>query len=142
MIILTTSELAQSLSVVPREYANSFSMSIRDDSTNVTKIYSILKSVKEGNYLTFENIFNPKLIEAHYFNLSLFVNYNIWNTNYEFWQLDNFKWNENERQVLDLYNDKIFCTDQDVNQLQNEYFKLNKGQYIEYKGFDNTYTVP
>ena len=76
------------------------------------------------------------------FNLSLFVNYNIWNTNYEFWQLDNFKWNENERQVLDLYNDKIFCTDQDVNQLQNEYFKLNKGQYIEYKGFDNTYTVP
>ena len=90
MIILTTSELAQSLSVIPREYAASFSMSIRDDSTNV----------------------------------------------------DNFKWNENERQVLDLYNDKIFCTDQDVNQLQNEYFKLNKGQYIEYKGFDNTYTVP
>tara|TARA_B110000208_G_scaffold32852_1_gene43270 strand:+ start:989 stop:1417 length:429 start_codon:yes stop_codon:yes gene_type:complete len=142
MIILTTSELAQSLSVIPREYAASFSMSIRDDSTNVTKIYRILDSVKEGNYLTFENIFNPKLIEAHYFNLSLFVNYNIWNTNYEFWQLDNFKWNENERQVLDLYNDKIFCTDQDVNQLQNEYFKLNKGQYIEYKGFDNTYTVP
>ena len=142
MIILTTSELAQSLSVVPREYANSFSMSIRDDSTNVTKTYSIIDAIKEGNYLTFENIFNPKLIEAHYFNLSLFVNYNIWNTNYEFWQLDNFKWNENERQVLDLYNDKIFCTDQDVNQLQNEYFKLNKGQYIEYKGFDNTYTVP
>jgi hypothetical protein len=143
MIILTTSADAQSLSVIPREYSPSFSMSIRDDSTNVTKIYSILKSVKEGNYLTFENIFNPKLIEAHYFNLSLFADYNIWNTNHEFWELDNFKWNDNERTVLDVYNDKIFCTDQDVDQLnENDHYQLNKGQFTEYKGFDNTYTVP
>ena len=142
MIILTTSADAQSLSIIPREYSPSFSMSIRDDSTNVTKIYSILKSVKEGNYLTFENIFNPKLIEAHYFNLSLFVDSNFWNNNFQNWQLENFKWNENKRDFLEIYDDKIFCTDQDVNQLQNDHYKLNKGQYIEYEGFDNTYTVP
>ena len=142
MIILTTSADAQSLSIIPREYSPSFSMSIRDDSTNVTKIYSILKSVKEGNYLTFKNIFNPKLIEAHYFNLSLFVDSNFWNNNFQNWQLENFKWNENKRDFLEIYDDKIFCTDQDVNQLQNDHYKLNKGQYIEYEGFDNTYTVP
>ena len=143
MIILTTSELAQTLSVIPREYTSAFSMNITDDSTNVTKIYNITNAVKSGNYLTFENIFNPKLVEAHYFNLSLFLDYNVWNTNFIFWQLDNYKWNEDEREFLDIYNEKIFCTDQDVDQLSfNDYYELNKGQFIEYKGFDNTYTVP
>mgnify|MGYP003625492536 CR=1 FL=1 len=143
MIILTTSELAQKLSVIPREYTAIFSMNITDDSTNVTKIYNITNAVTSGNYLTFENIFNPKLVEAHYFNLSLFADYNFWNSNFNFWQLDNNKWNETEREIAEIYNDKIFCTDQDIDQLDfNDHYQLNKGQFTEYDGFDNTYTVP
>ena len=42
-----------------------------------------------------------------------------------------------------VHNDKIFCTDQNIDQLSNnDYYQLNKGQFIEYEGFDNTYTVP
>jgi hypothetical protein len=142
MIILTTSAAAQTLSVVPRIYSSVFSMSIRDNSTNVKVFYEIQNAVTSGNYLDFTNIFNPILVENHFYNLELYVDYNFWNTNYGFWQLDNFKWNEDERQFLDIYNDKIFCTDQDINQLENDHYKLNKGEYVHYNGFDNTYQVP
>jgi hypothetical protein len=142
MIILTTSTDAQSLSIVPRIYSSEFTMSIRDDSTNVKVFYEIQNAVTSGNYLDFTNIFNPILVENHFYNLELYVDYNFWNTNYGFWQLDNFKWNEDERQFLDIYNDKIFCTDQDINQLENDHYKLNKGEYVHYNGFDNTYQVP
>ena len=143
MIILTTSADAQSISVVPRIYSSEFTMSIRDDSTNVKVFYEIQNAVTSGNYLDFTNIFNPILVENHFYNVELYVDYNFWNTNYEFWQLDNFKWNEDERQIFDIYNDKIFCTDQNIDQLSNnDYYQLNKGQFIEYEGFDNTYTVP
>ena len=142
MIILTTSAAAQTLSVIPRIYTSEFTVAIRDDSTNVKVFYEIQNAVTSGNYLDFTNIFNPILVENHFYNLELYVDYNFWNTNYGFWQLDNFKWNEDERQVLDIYNDKIFCTDQDINQLENDNYQLNKGEYVHYNGFDNTYQVP
>tara|TARA_R110002033_G_C3701553_1_gene220832 strand:+ start:56 stop:484 length:429 start_codon:yes stop_codon:yes gene_type:complete len=142
MIILTTSAAAQTLSVIPRIYTSEFTVAIRDDSTNVKVFYEIQNAVTSGNYSSFTNIFNPVLVENHFYNLELYVDYNFWNTNYGFWQLDNFKWNEDERQVLDIYNDKIFCTNQDINQLENDNYQLNKGEYVHYNGFDNTYQVP
>ena len=146
MIILTTSALAQTLKVIPREYSGSFSMTVRDDSTNVIKVYDITTAgnavATVGNYLSFNNVFNPVLVENHFFDLRLYIDYNYWNTNYSLWQLYEVKWNEDSGQVLDIFNDKIFCTDQDVDQLnQNDYYQLNKDQFTFYDGFDNTYTV-
>ena len=146
MIILTTSALAQTLKVIPREYSGSFSMTVRDDSTNVIKVYDITTAgnavATVGNYLSFNNVFNPVLVENHFFDLRLYIDYNFWNTNYSLWQLYEVKWNEDSGQVLDIFNDKIFCTDQDVDQLnQNDYYQLNKDQFTFYDGFDNTYTV-
>jgi len=142
MIILTTSALAQTLSVIPREYSGAFSMDIRDDSTNVVKQYDITSATLSGNYLTFNNVFNPILVENHFFDLRLYIDFNFWNTNYSLWNFYEVKWNEDEGQKVDIYNDKIFCTDQDVDQLnQNDYYKLNKDQFTFYEGFDNTYTV-
>tara|TARA_R110000796_G_scaffold34809_2_gene89623 strand:+ start:752 stop:1195 length:444 start_codon:yes stop_codon:yes gene_type:complete len=146
MIILTTSALAQTLKVIPREYSGSFSMTVRDDSTNVIKLYDITTAgnavATVGNYLSFNNVFNPVLVENHFFDLRLYIDYNFWNTNYSLWELYEVKWNEDSGQVLDIFNDKIFCTDQDVDQLnQNDYYQLNKDQFTFYDGFDNTYTV-
>jgi hypothetical protein len=142
MIILTTTAAAQTLSVIPREYSASFSVDIRDDSTNVTKQYDVFAATLSGNYLTFNNVFNPVLVENHFFDLRLYIDYNFWNTNYSLWNFYEVKWNEDEGQMVDIYNDKIFCTDQDVDQLnQNDYYKLNKDQFTFYEGFDNTYTV-
>ena len=142
MIILTTSAAAQTLSVIPREYPESFTMTVRDDNTNVTKQYDITSSSISNNYLTFDNIFNPILVENRFFDLRLYIDYNFWNTNYSFWNLYEVKWNTDDGQNIDIYNDKIFCTDQDVDQLnQNDYYKINKDQYTFYNGSDNTYTV-
>lgn len=143
MIILTTSALAQTLSVIPRQYNDSqFTMSIRDDSTNVNKLYHIDTAVTSGNYLTFDNVFNPVLVEAHFFDLYLYIDYNFWNTNNSFWNLYDVLWQVDSDYKEDIFRDKIFCTDQDIDQLNdNDYYKLNKGQYTFYNGYDNTYTV-
>jgi hypothetical protein len=64
MIVLTTSANAQIFNVIPRDYSLSdFTMTIRDDSTNVTVTYQITGAAVDGNYVTFENIFSPILVE-------------------------------------------------------------------------------
>ena len=142
MIILTTSATAQALSVIPREYTDAFSVSIRDDSTNVTKYYNITSAVTSGNYLNFNLTFNPILVENHFYDLRLYIDYNYWNTNYSFWNLYDQIWNLDSEQIDDIYKDRIFCTDQDVDQLnKNDHYELNKGQYLTYDGYDNTYLV-
>ena len=146
MIILTTSAQAQVLKVIPREYADSYTMTVRDDSTNVIKSYDISTAgnavATVGNYMTFNATFNPVLVENHFFDLRLFIDYNYWNTNYSLWELYEVKWNTDDGQIVDIFNDKIFCTDQNIEQLdENDYYKLNKDQFTFYNGFDNTYTV-
>jgi len=121
MIILTTSASAQTLSVIPRKYLGSFTMTFRDDSTNITNQYDITGAVNSNNYLTFENIFNPILIEGHFYDVKLFTD---------------------SSKTEAIYSDKIFCTDQDINQIDNDHYILNKAKYVHYNGFDNTYTVP
>ena len=143
MIILTTSTSAQTLKVIPRQYDDSdFTMSIRDDSTNVTKLYQNLSGTTVGHYLTFTNVFNPVLVEGHFFNLYLYIDYDFWNTNNSFWNLYDILWQVDGNYKEDIYRDKIFCTDQDIDQLNdNDHYKLNKGQFTTYDGFNNDYIV-
>ena len=117
MIILTTSATAQSLSVIPRSYVSTFTLSIRDDSTNVEKTYSITNAVNSGNYLNFNNIFDPILVENHFYDLKLISNGEV------------------------IFKDRIFCTDQDIDQLNNDHYDLNSNEYLDYNGYDNTYLV-
>jgi len=143
MIILTTSATAQTLKVIPRQYDSiGFTLSIRDDSTNITKLYQNKNGTISGNYLTFTNVFNPVLVEAHFFDLYLYIDYDFWNTNNSFWNLYDVLWNVDGNFKEDIYRDKIFCTDQDIDQLNdNDHYELNKGQFTFYNGFNNTYTV-
>jgi len=142
MILLNTSSTAQALSVIPRIYSSEFSLSVRDDSTNVSVFYEIINAVNSGNYLSFDNIFSPVLVENHFYDLKLYIDYNYWNTNYSFWELYDQFWNLDSEEISDIYKDRIFCTDQDVDQLnKNDYYKLNNGQYTTYNGSNNEYIV-
>lgn len=142
MIILTTSASAQQLSVIPRQYSNNFTLSVRDDSTNVVKYYSITNATTSGNYLNFSNIFNPILVENHFYDLRLYQDPNFWNTNYNLWELYAQIWNVDREDTEDIYQDRIFCTDQDIDQLnKNDHYQINEGQYKTYNGYDNTYIV-
>jgi len=98
-------------------------MSIRDDSTNITVTYTIAAATTVGNYLQFNQAFSPVLVENHFYDIHL---YTETGSGYK----------------QDIFKDRIFCTDQDVNQLnENAHYKLNEGQYTHYNGFNNTYTV-
>ena len=143
MIILTTSALAQTISVIPRQYdETSLKMDIRDDSTNVTVTYDVPSDITSGNYLQFNQVFNPKLVENHFYDLYMYIDFNFWNTNNSFWNLYNVLWNIDGDFKEDIFRGQVFCTDQDITQLNNnERYKLNKGQYTTYNGFNNTYTV-
>ena len=120
MIILNTSATGQSLSVIPISYLSTFTLEIRDDSTNVIKDYSITTGVTVNNYLNFDNTFSPILVEGHFYDLELFTDSN---------------------KTDSIYKDRIFCTDQVIDQETNEYYNLNEGQYTSYNGYDNTYIV-
>ena len=143
MIILTTSAAAQTISVIPRQYDDSaFTLRVRDDSTNVTVDYLNQTGTTVGNYLQFNRAFSPVLVEAHFYDLYLFIDYNYWNTNNSFWNLYDVLWQIDSNFKEDIFRDKIFCTDQDIDQLNdNDHYQLNKGQYVEYNDFNNTYTV-
>ena len=143
MIILTTSTAAQTISVIPRQYNDSeFTMSVRDDSTNVTVVYGNKTATTVGNYLEFEQVFSPVLVEAHFYDLYLYIDYNFWQTNNSFWNLYDILWQDDSDYKEDIFRDKVFCTDQDIDQLNdNDHYQLNKGQYTHYNGFNNTYIV-
>lgn len=121
MIILKTLATAQPFYVIPRSYHTDFIMDIRDDSTNVTVSYEITGALlpTSGGELKFTNIFSPVLVEGHFYDMELYKS----------------------DKANSIYKDRIFCTDQVIDQSNNDYYKLNKDQFITYNGFDNTYIV-
>ena len=141
MIVLTTSALAQALKVIPRTYGSQFTMSIRDDSTNVTTVYEINNAVTSGNYLEFNQAFSPVLVEGHFYDIKLYSDTNFWNTNYNLWEVYNEFWNVDTTNIVDIFKDKIFCTDQEIDQMDNLYYNINQGQYITDNSYNNDYIV-
>jgi len=118
MIVLTTSASAQTFKVIPRDYTlTAFTMSIRDDSTNVTVTYNITGVTTSGNYRTFQNTFSPVLVSNHFYDMTLYAGANI------------------------IFKDRIFCTDQTINQVDNDYYNLNEGQFTTDDSYNNEYIV-
>lgn len=118
MIVLTTSASAQTFKVIPRDYTlTEFTMSIRDDSTNVTVTYNITGVTTSGNYRTFQNTFSPVLVSNHFYDMNLYAGTNI------------------------IFKDRIFCTDQTINQVDNDYYNLNEGQFTTDDSYNNEYIV-
>jgi len=138
MIILNT-QASQILKVIPRDYSVDFTVAFRDDTTNVIQEYFINGATRVGNYLQFTNFFAPILVENHFFDLSIFLDDDVWNQNFNLWQLDTNLWNDDTKQITDIYKDWIFCTNQTINQANNDYYQLNKGKYVAYAGFNNEY---
>ena len=72
MVIVTTSVNPQNFNVIPRDYTlTTFTMTIRDDSTNVSVVYNITNASVSGNYVTFQNTFSPVLVSNHFYDFKL-----------------------------------------------------------------------
>ena len=116
MKVLTTSTESQTLKVIPREYVPFVNMYLRDDSTNLTT--TITPNVQNvGNYMEISNTFNF-LKEGRFYDLKIV---NI------------------QTQKI-IYRDKVFCTDQTINQDTNDYYSVNKDEYVSKDG-NNDYIV-
>ena len=116
MKVLTTSTESQTLKVIPREYVPFVNMYLRDDSTNLTT--TITPNVQNvGNYMEISNTFNF-LKEGRFYDLKIV---NI------------------QTQKI-IYRDKVFCTDQTINQDTNDYYSVNKNEYVSKSG-NNDYIV-
>ena len=146
MIVLTTTA-SQTLKVIPREYLGQFNIDVRDTTLNKTFSYFEETTSTSGNYLTFTNSYVDSgaatiFIEGRFYYLDLYADYNYWNMNLSLWELYDEVWQTDSDQTQNIYKDKIFCTDQDIDQLNdNDHYQLNKGQYTTNDSFDNEYIV-
>mgnify|MGYP003147345080 CR=1 FL=1 len=148
MIVVTTTA-SQTLSIIPREYLGQFTIDVRDTSLNKTFSYfnGIPSSDTSGNYLFFTNSYVDSeavsiFIEGRYYDLDLYADFNYWNMNLSYWELYDEVWQTDSDQTEKIYKDRLFCTDQDIDQLNdNEHYQLNKGQYTTNDSFDNEYIV-
>ena len=141
MIVFTTAATAQTFNIIPRVYVAEFTLAITDDSTNIPVYYDITTATTAVNYLTFNQIFNPVLVEGHFYDIRLYSDYNYWNTNYQLWENDNSFWNIDRTTDATLFRDRIFCTDQEIDQIEDEYYNMNLGVYQTFDSDGNTYKV-
>lgn len=111
---LTTSTDAQTILVIPRAYPLTGTLVLRDDSTNVETSEEV-SFTTSGEYLSLSHAFS--LVEGRFYDLKL----------------------EDAGEVI--YRDRIFCTDQEVDQDTNDYYSVNKNVYISEDSFDNDYIV-
>jgi len=137
MKILTTSTDDQTIRIIPRSYPDDLVIELRDDSTNEISTYTIESAewdnnndqwqladydwnfsssiFEENGYLVITNKYS--LVEGRFYDLTIKDGSNV------------------------IYKDKIFCTDQTINQSTNNYYSVNEGVYTTENSYDNDYIV-
>lgn len=138
MKILNTSNEVQTINFVPRSYVESATLYIRDDSTNVETSQTV-DLVQIGDELQYSGTFN--LIEGRYYDFDFIIDRNLWEQNDLSWEFINDNWDASQGARLSLYKDKIFCTDQTLDQTEDEYYSVNKNIYVLENTNDNDYII-
>lgn len=134
---LTTSTDPQTIQIIPRDYIDVATLVLRDDSTNTSVIKEVEITTANG-YSSITTDFELK--EGRFYDLQLQNDANLWNTNLDQWQLANYNWEQSLPNDV-YYKDKIFCTDQRINQELREYYALNTGQFVTEESYDNDYII-
>ena len=146
MIVLTTSA-TQTLNVIPRAYLGAFTIDVRDSSLNKNFTYYEDTVTTSGDYMQFTNSYvdgsgNTIFKEARFYDLDLYADFNIWNTNLSLWEMYDEIWQTDSNQKERVYKDRIFDTDQDIDQKNdNDHYSINNNQYVTNNSFDNEYIV-
>lgn len=114
MIKLTTSTDAQTIKVIPRSYATNVSLIFRDDSTNTSVTYTSSASTNINHLVISQAV---ALKEGRFYDLTIKEGTSV------------------------IYKDKVFCTDQTVDQDTNNYYTVNQGEYTTETTYDNDYII-
>jgi len=103
MKIFTTSSSAQTFDVIPRTFASTYTMKLRDTSKNKEVFSASVSASDVTNHKRVSATISPVLKEGRYYDLSLLSGSSV------------------------VYKDRIFCTDQTINQTNNNYYDINSG---------------
>lgn len=114
MIVLTTSSTSQTFKIIPRDY-DVDSIILTDDITGNT-IEADGTYTQTGDFLVCECSFIG-LNEGRFYTLRAY----------------------NDTDVV--YKDKVFATNQGINQLLKQKYDINKNQYTEQETSDNDYII-
>ena len=115
MKVLTTSSSEQTFKVVPREYVTSTTLEIRDESLNTSATYSTTNTI-DGDFLDIP--VTVSLDEGKFYEMTL-----------------------KKADGTIIYRDKIFCTDQGIDQSQDETYSVNDSIYTSDTSYDDEFVI-
>jgi hypothetical protein len=113
MKILTTSASQQTIDIIPRAFLSSYKLVVKDEAANEEVFNGEVTAAAFDNYRRLQVTFDPVLKEGRFYTMEV---------------------RNRLVETLIYYKDKIFCTDQTINQDNNDYYDINNGQY----DFDDT----
>ena len=139
MKILKTISDPQSIKFIPRQYKFAATVALRDESTNMIRLYNS-EMTQEGDLLSITEVF--ELVEGRMYEIVISSDPNVWGNIITEWELNDALWDDVSANIdYTVYRDKIFCTDENVDQRNLSYYKINKGQYVSDQSFDNDYII-
>jgi len=104
--------------VIPRKYnTGDITVRLRNETTNIS-IDVTSTPIVEGNYLKFDAVLGT-LVENNFYTMELIAS--------------------NGGDIV--YKDKVFCTNQTVNQSNNDYYDINKNEYTTEDSYNNDYVI-
>lgn len=102
--------------VIPRQFiSGAITVNLTSESTGATINITPTASA-DGNYMSFVAAFGT-LTEGDFYMLEV------------------------KNGTVVIYKDKVFCTDQTINQANNDYYSVNDGEYTTENSFDNDYII-
>lgn len=138
MKVLKPTTDTQTIKLIPRNYSQSTTVQLRDDQTNVTTVYTPTVT-KENDYQVYSTVWNVE--EGHYYDLLVQNDYDIWSQNFDEWALSVNTWDDENYKVQTNIVDKVFCTDQEIDQSEDKEYSINKGVYKSDLSYDNEYII-
>ena len=139
MKILKTTTDPQTIEFIPRRYQDTGVLVIRDESTNMILSYNS-DLTRVGDLSSITEAFS--LVEGRMYEIAISSDPNVWGNVSIEWQLNDNLWNDASASIdYTVYRDKIFCTDENVDQRELDYYKINKGEYVSDQSFDNDYII-
>lgn len=139
MKILRTTLDPQTIEFIPRRYNDTATVAIRDESTNMIRLYNS-ELTQTGDLLSITESF--ELVEGRMYEIAISSDPNVWGNITDEWQLSELIWDAISANIdYTVYRDKIFCTDENVDQRNLSYYQINRGQFISDESFDNDYII-
>ena len=112
---------SKTLNIIPRQFLNGTVDAFLTNESTGKKLKNTITATTVGNYMTFAVNFgvDAALTEGGFYTLEVTIS----------------------PAGATIYKDKVFCTDQTINQANNNYYSVNSGEYTTEDSFDNDYII-